>query len=85
MWGNEPLLIKEKVVTFEQKLEKLNDIVEKLETGEALTLDESLTYFEDGITLVRDCRQLLEAAELRVQNAMEDDTPESGEDNTSLP
>ena len=72
-------------MTFEEKLEKLNDIVEKLETGEALTLDESLTYFEDGITLVRDCRQLLEAAELRVQNAMEDDTPESGEDNTSLP
>ena len=71
-------------MTFEEKLEKLNDIVEKLETGEALTLDESLTYFEDGITLVRDCRQLLEAAELRVQNAMEDDTPESGEDNTSL-
>ena len=71
-------------MTFEEKLEKLNYIVEKLETGEALTLDESLTYFEDGITLVRDCRQLLEAAELRVQNAMEDDTPESGEDNTSL-
>lgn len=71
-------------MTFEEKLEKLNDIVEKLETGEALTLDESLTYFEDGITLVRDCRQLLEAAELRVRNAMEDDTPESGEDNTSL-
>ena len=72
-------------MTFEEKLEKLNYIVEKLETGEALTLDESLAYFEDGITLVRDCRQLLEAAELRVQNAMEDDTPESGEDNTSLP
>ena len=71
-------------MTFEEKLEKLNYIVEKLETGEALTLDESLTYFEDGITLVRDCRQLLEAAELRVQNAMEHDTPESGEDNTSL-
>lgn len=71
-------------MTFEEKLEKLNYIVEKLETGEALTLDESLTYFEDGIALVRDCRQLLEAAELRVQNAMEDDTPESGEDNTSL-
>lgn len=72
-------------MTFEEKLEKLNYIVEKLETGEALTLDESLTYFEDGITLVRDCRQLLETAELRVQNALEDDTPESGEDNTSLP
>ena len=66
-------------MTFEEKLERLNHIVEQLESGDALTLDASLTLFEEGITLVRGCRQLLETAELRVQNVLEHDAPESVE------
>ncbi len=60
-------------MTFEEKLERLNNIVEQLEAGDALTLDASLTLFEEGITLVRDCRQMLASAELRVQNVLEQD------------
>lgn len=71
------------MTSFEEKLERLNHIVEQLEAGDALTLDASLTLFEEGITLVRGCRQLLETAELRVQNVLEHDTPEPGENDTS--
>lgn len=66
-------------MTFEEKLERLNHIVEQLEAGDALTLDASLTLFEEGITLVSGCRQLLETAELRVQNVLAHDAPEPGE------
>ena len=54
-------------MTFEEKLEKLKDIVEKLETPDTLELDTSLELFEEGVGLVRSCRELLENAELRIQ------------------
>lgn len=53
---------------FEEKLEKLKEIVEKLESPETLELDASLTLFEEGVGIVRSCRELLEAAEVRVQD-----------------
>ena len=71
------------MTSFEEKLERLSHIVEQLEAGDALTLDASLTLFEEGITLVRGCQQLLETAELRVQNVLEQDTPEPGENEPS--
>ncbi len=54
-------------MTFEEKLVKLKDIVEKLETPDTLELDTSLELFEEGVRLVRSCRELLENAELRIQ------------------
>lgn len=54
-------------MTFEEKLEKLKDIVEQLETPDTLELDTSLELFEEGVGLVRSCRDLLEKAELRIQ------------------
>ncbi len=63
-------------MNFEIKLDKLKQIVEKLESGDELTLDESLGMFEEGITMARDCRNMLEAAELRIQNVLETDNEE---------
>jgi exonuclease VII small subunit len=37
-----------------------------------LELDASLTLFEEGVGLVRSCRELLEAAEVRVQNVFQE-------------
>lgn len=54
-------------MTFEEKLEKLKNIVEKLETPDTLELDTSLELFEEGVGLVRSCRELLQKAELRIQ------------------
>ncbi len=59
---------KEKLLTFEEKLERLKEIVAKLESPDMLELDASLTLFEEGVGLVRSCKKLLEEAELRVQN-----------------
>jgi exodeoxyribonuclease VII small subunit len=47
---------------FEKRLNRLEEIVGKMETGE-LPLEESLKLFEEGVKLSRDCNsQLSEAA-----------------------
>lgn len=75
-------------LTFEETLKQLEDVVDRLERGDSLTLDESLVAFEEGVRLTRLCRKTLEEAELRVQRLVEDeegepDTPPNGaEDKT---
>ncbi len=51
---------------FEKKLSRLEDIVDKMETGD-LALEESLKMFEEGVKLVRDCQTQLNAAEQKVK------------------
>ena len=63
-------------MTFEEKLTKLSQIVEQLEDGNDLPLENSLKLFEDGIGLVVSCRQMLENAEQRVTNVLEIDNSE---------
>jgi len=70
-------------MTYEEKLAKLTQIVEQLEAGNELPLEESLKIFEEGVGLVNSCRQMLQNAELRVQNVMRlhyetDDTQQAG-------
>jgi exodeoxyribonuclease VII small subunit len=51
---------------FEKKLNRLDEIVQKMEKGE-LGLDESLKLFEEGVKLSRDCQGQLSEAELKVK------------------
>ncbi|MDX9730326.1 MAG: exodeoxyribonuclease VII small subunit [Bdellovibrionales bacterium] len=51
---------------FEKKLKRLEDIVEKMESGE-LSLDDSLKLFEEGVSLSRDCQSQLSSAEEKVK------------------
>jgi exodeoxyribonuclease VII small subunit len=51
---------------FEEALQELETIVNRLEDGN-LTLDESLSLFEEGIKLSRLCSQRLEEAEKKVE------------------
>jgi len=51
---------------FEEALEKLEEIVRKMESGD-LTLEESLKAFEEGIRLSRLCSQKIDEAERRVE------------------
>ncbi len=51
---------------FEKKLTRLEDIVEKMESGD-LALEESLKLFEEGIRLSRDCNVQLTDAEQKVK------------------
>jgi exodeoxyribonuclease VII small subunit len=51
---------------FEKKLERLEEIVEKMETGE-LPLEDSLKLFEEGVKLSRECNVQLSEAEQKVK------------------
>ena len=51
--------------TFEDRLARLEKIVERLESGEA-GLDESLRLYAEGAELIRACRKILEAAEKKI-------------------
>ncbi len=52
--------------TFEDALQALEGIVEKLETGD-LSLEDALGAFEEGVTLVRYLEDSLTAVEKRVE------------------
>ena len=59
----------EKNATFEQNMQRLEQIVRSLERGDA-PLEESLKLFEEGTALVRSCGRLLDEAELQVKKVM---------------
>ena len=52
--------------TFEQNMERLEQIVRAMERGD-VALDESLKLFQEGTELVRRCEKLLENAKLQVR------------------
>ena len=56
----------EKKLTFEQKMEKLNEIVEQLKSGE-LSLEESLKVFEEGNKLSVEMEKILKQAEEKAE------------------
>jgi exodeoxyribonuclease VII small subunit len=56
---------------FEAALERLEEIVEKLDDGN-LPLAESLALFKEGTKLAKLCRELLTQAELVVKEALHD-------------
>jgi len=61
---------KENDLTFEQSLEELETLVDKLERGQ-LSLDESLDTFENGMKLARVCTQKLTKAERKIEQLIE--------------
>jgi|TARA_Y100000748_G_scaffold294440_2_gene285093 exodeoxyribonuclease VII small subunit len=50
---------------FETSLNKLEEIVESLEQGD-LDLDQSIKKFEEGISLYKNCRELLSGAQKKI-------------------
>ena len=55
-----------KPVHFEKSIDNLQQIVTQLEKGE-LSLEESLAQFEKGITLARQCQDILNQAEQKIE------------------
>ena len=51
---------------FETALQTLTQLVEKMEQGQ-LPLEESLKCYEQGVGLIRECHNALEAAKQQVQ------------------
>ena len=56
--------------SFEQTLEELEQLVERLEGGE-VELEESLAEFERGMAMAQGLRAQLDRAELRIRKVLE--------------
>jgi exodeoxyribonuclease VII small subunit len=53
-------------LSFEQALKKLTDIVTKIESGQ-ISLEQSLSQYEEGMELIKRCREILEKAEKKIE------------------
>ena len=52
--------------SFEELLIKLEDITNKLESEENISLDESMKLFEEGIDISKKCNKQIEDAEKKI-------------------
>jgi exodeoxyribonuclease VII small subunit len=57
--------------TFEAAVQKLDDIVQKLEKGD-MPLEQSLVLYEEGVRLSRLCHAKLEEAEGKIELLLKD-------------
>ena len=57
--------MKENELSFEDAMKRLDEIVSGLEKGD-VTLQDSMTLFEEGTGLIRRCSELLDRAEQQV-------------------
>ena len=69
-----------KPVTFEEALARLETIANEIEQGK-VGLEESITRYEEGMMLVKHCREILSAAEQRIVKLH----PDSGQEAQSEP
>jgi exodeoxyribonuclease VII small subunit len=60
----------EELPSFEQNLQRLEEIVQRLEEGN-LPLDESLKLYEEGIAAFRNCQEMLDEADLKVRRLVQ--------------
>ena len=51
---------------FEEAINKLTDIVGRIEQGQ-IPLQDSLQQYERGMALIKHCRQILQKAEKRIE------------------
>ncbi|MCE5189631.1 MAG: exodeoxyribonuclease VII small subunit [Eubacteriales bacterium] len=60
----------EQQVRFEDAMQKLSEIVEKLESGEG-SLDEMIRLYEEGMSMVKACERQLDAYEATISKLNE--------------
>lgn len=60
-------------MTYEQALERLEQVVRELERGD-LSLDASLELFQEGVELTRLCSQMLDEAERKIEKLTLDES-----------
>ncbi len=66
---------RKKTESFEDALERLEGIVQRMESGD-LTLEDSLGLFEEGVRLTRVCSQRLDEAEKKIEMLTRDEQGE---------
>ena len=66
---------KENNPSFETSLERLESLVNRMESGDA-TLEQSLAWFEEGMGLIKSCQSQLNQAEQKVQELIKNSAGE---------
>jgi len=61
--------LNKKNASFEEKMQRLEQIVRAMEQGDVL-LNDSIKLFQEGTDLVRDCGKMLDGAELEVKKIL---------------
>ena len=62
----------EEKLSFEQALERLEEVVRELEGGD-LSLEQALALFQERVALARQCEKQLDQAEARIEQLLEAD------------
>ncbi|HII99498.1 MAG TPA: exodeoxyribonuclease VII small subunit [Methanoregula sp.] len=57
--------------TYETKVERLKEIITKIEDGNT-SLDESMKLYEQGAIIIKQCETLLAEAELKISTLSRD-------------
>jgi exodeoxyribonuclease VII small subunit len=65
-------------ITYESAMKRLEEIVEKLESGE-LSLEESIALYEESTKLSAFCADALNKAELKIKRLSEKENGENDE------
>jgi len=68
-----------KKITFEKAMERLQEIVSRLEDGN-VPLEESIKLYEEGMKLGKLCKKMLDEAELKIKRLEESFREKEGED-----
>ncbi len=63
-------------IKFETALDRLEKIVDELESGD-LTLDDSIARYEEGVKALQKCYEILRDAEKKVEVLLESGTGEA--------
>ena len=58
---------------YEEQVQKLENIIRKLEEGE-LELEESISLYEEGMRLLKLCEEQLHRAEQKIEKLIKDET-----------
>ncbi len=66
-------------LSFEQTIESLTQIVDRIETGQ-VSLAESLEQYEKGMAMIKHCRGILLDAEKRIEQVAENKEEDTDED-----
>ena len=66
----------EDLPTLETSLSEITKLIEGMEHGE-LSLEQSLSHFERGVTLVKHCQKILDNAEQKVNILMQKDNKDN--------
>ena len=64
--------------SFEESINRLEELVDKMESGES-SLEQNLEWFEEGMDLIKTCQTHLVDADMRVQQLIK---PSKSEDET---